>query len=365
MSITASGIGFTGRKKELKHLRECLKKGQNVAVIAPRRYGKSSLINQALNQIKVENHPRATINLTTTPTVGLLSSVLTKEVLKNLKLHKAFMQFRNGESFTDSNTELHGILEEFPFIAGFADPSKDEWDLLSESLDFPEAFSKKHKKGMICVYEEMGNIQHMDQGAKIAALLKAKLQNHPNTSYIFSACHLSDMQDITGSGRSALLKKENIIQLDLLNNQELIDSLNKKFSRLKLKLPRTYVYDLVKLTKGHPYYTQLAIRQLILSYVLEGNIPRYKLLPDQLLRLEKDYLELTWEAISRNREYVQILLALPSGSTNIYPRLKAKGINVARAQKKLEEMGLLVKNEQAGYSISDPLFELWIRKKLR
>lgn len=306
MSIKASGIGFIGRKKELKHLWECLKKGQNVAIIAPRRFGKTSLIAQALKQLKKEDSPTAIIDLFSSPTA----------------------------------------------------------ELLSESLDFPDAVSEKHKKGMICVYEDMGNIQHMDQGEKIAALLKAKLRNHSHTSYIFSACHLSDMEGITGSGRSALLKKENIIQLDLLNKQELVDALNKKFSKIKLKLPRHYLNDLVKLTKGHPYYTQQAIHQLILSYVLEGQIPKQKELPDHLLRLEKDYLELTWEAISRNREYVQILLALPSGSTNIYPRLKSKGINVARAQKKLEEMGMLKKNEQAGYTIADPLLELWIQKKL-
>jgi hypothetical protein len=118
------------------------------------------------------------------------------------------------------------------------------------------------------------------------------------------------------------------------------------------------------LTKGHPYYTQQAIRQVILSYVLEGNIPRKKDLPEHLLRLEKNYLEQTWESIARNKEYVQIMLALPSGSTNIYPRLKSRGINVARAQKNLEEMGLLFKNQQSGYSIADPLLALWIRKKL-
>jgi len=365
MDITASGTGLIGRKKEVKQIQECLNKGQNVALIAPRRFGKSSLITRVLTQLKSDKHPTAGIDLFATPTAELLSSVLIKEVLKNLKLHKTFMQFRTGDSSLANHPELLSIAVDFPFIAGFSDPSKDEWDLLSESLDFPEAFAIKQRKRMICAYQEMGNIQHMDQGAKIATLFKTILGKHSNTSYIFSGCHLSAMQDITGTGRSAMLKKENIIHLDYINNRILIDSLNKKFSRLKLKLPRHYVENLVKLTKGHPYYTQQAIRQLLLSYVLEDNIPRHNELVEHLLRLEKDYLEKTWEDISRNREYVQILLALPSGSTNIYPRLKSKGINVARAQKKLEEMGLLLKNEQSGYTIADPLLELWIRKMIQ
>lgn len=363
MSITASGTGFIGRKEELKQVLECLRKGQNVAIIAPRRFGKSSLITQALKQLKTENHPTACIDLFTTPSADLLATVLTKEVLKNLKLDKAFIQFRTGDSSLANHPELLSILLDFPSIAGFSDPSREEWDLLSESLDFPEAFANKYQKRFICAYEAMGNTKHMDQGAKIAALLKAKLGTHSQTSYIFSGSHLSAIQHITGTGRSAILKKENIIQLGYINNQVLIDSLNKKFSKLKLKLPRNYVSDLVKFTKGHPHYTQQTIRQIILSYVLEGKVPKQKELPNHLLRLEKDYLEKLWEGIARNKEYVQILLALPSGNTNIYPRLKSKGVNVARAQKNLEEMGVLLKNKQSGYSIADPLLELWIRTK--
>lgn len=363
MGITASGIGFIGRKKELKHLRKCLKEGQNVALLAPRRFGKSSLIAQALKQFKKEGHLTAYVDLFSAPTAELLSPVVTKEVLKNLKLHKAFMHFCNGESDTDVQTDLLGILEDYPFITGFSKPATDKWAMVSESLDFPETFACRQEKQMICAYENVGNIQQMDQGGKLSEMLRSKLGQHTHSSYIFSACHYSDLPPTLLNGKSPIIKREHIIRLNSPNSQELIDSLNKEFSRLKLKLSPHYVNDLVNLTQGHPTYTQLAIHKIILSYVLEGQIPRQKELPDLLLRHEIHYLEKIWEDISRNREYVQILLALPSGSTNIYPRLKTKNINVARAQKKLEEMGLLLKNEQAGYSIADPLFELWIRKK--
>jgi hypothetical protein len=204
----------------------------------------------------------------------------------------------------------------------------------------------------------------MEEGSKLASLLKARLGKHTHASYVFSCSHLSEIAPVLLKSSPPLVKKENLIFLGPVDSKVLIDSLNKKFSRLKLKLPSSYVKNLVRLTRGHPYNTQQAIRQVILSYVLDGNLPRPKELPDHLLRLEKDYLEKTWEAISRNKEYVHTLLALSSGSANIYPRLQSKHINVARSQKKLEEMGLLLKNERAGYRIADPLFELWIRKKI-
>jgi AAA+ ATPase superfamily predicted ATPase len=365
MSITSSGTGFIDRKAELKFLLGRLKKGQNVAVLAPRRFGKSALIAQVLNQINTQKYLTCSIDLFASPTPELLSIKLFKEVLRNLKLHKAFRLFLKEESSLTQFPELLSLAEEFPGLAEFSLPEKDEWKLLSESLEFPDAFARQQGKQMICVLEEMDSIRHMDQGARSAALLKSNLESSSQTSYIFTACHLSNIKQITGSGKSAILKQENILILDFINKQVLKDSLSKKFSRLKLKLPRNYVESLVSLTKGHPYYTQQAVRQVILSYVLDGMIPKQKELGELLLRLEKDYLEKTWESIARNREYVQILLALPSGSANIYPRLMARGINVARAQKKLEEMGILLKNEQVGYSIADPLLELWIQKKLR
>jgi len=364
MSKLTAGAELIGRKKELKHLLECLRKGENVAIIAPRRFGKSTLISLAMKQLKAEDHLTACVDLFTTPTADLLSRAIVKDVLKNLKLHKDFQQLGKEGPELKIYGDLKIIMEDFPFISSFARPSRDEWEMLSESLDFPEAFAARMQKRLICAYEEMGILLNVDLEGKMSELFSTKLGQHTHTSYIFSGHHLSGIQKILPGGDHGSDNMRNTIQLAYIDNQVLLDSLKKKFSRLKLKLPRFYINDLVKLTKGHPYYTQLAIRHIILSYVLEGKIPRQKDLPDHLLRLEKHYLEKTWEEISRNREYVQILMALPFGSTNIYPRLKTTKINVARAQKKLEEMGLLLKNEQSGFFIADPLLELWIKKKL-
>lgn len=364
MKITASGTGLIGRKKELKLLLEHLKNGQHAALIAPRRFGKSALVSQALKQMKAEGYYITHMNFFAAPTADLLSSGLTKEVLRNLKLHKAFQQFRKGDPGHELPEGFQRLTENFPGLSSFSKPMKDEWLMLAESLNFPEAFASRQGKRMICAYEDLEILRKVDQSGRISALLHHQLKNHVHTSYMFTGPHPSVMQDMLFNGTPPMVNQEHIIHLGYINNQVLIDSLKKKFSGLKLKLPRHYLKDLVKFTKGHPYYTQLAIRHIILSYVLEGKVPGSKELPAQLLRLEKDYLEKIWEDISGNSEYVQVLLALPSGSTNIYPRLKRTKINVARAQKKLEEMGLLFKNNLSGYSIADPLLELWIKQKL-
>jgi len=348
MSKSVTIKDLPGRKKELKQLITCLKEGENAAIIAPRRFGKSTLITQALQLLKAEDHYTACIDLFTNPTLDLLSSDIVKKVLKNLNLQKS----------------LPESLEDFPFPSSFSKDSKDEWELLTESLDFPEAFSIKQQKRIFCAYEEVGSLLNFDPSGKLAELFRTKLEQHSHTSYIFSGSHESHIHKTLLKGKSQILKQENTIHLTYIDKKVLIESMIKRFSRLKLKVPRKYVNDIVRLTKGHPYYTQLAFKQAILVHALEGKIPRQKELTDRLLRAENSYLEKIWEDISRNKEYIQIMLALPGGSTNIYRRLKSKKINVARAQKNLEEMGLLFKNDQAGYSIADPLIELWIRKKI-
>jgi len=147
-----------------------------------------------------------------------------------------------------------------------------------------------------------------------------------------------------------------------IENQFLIDSLNKKFDRLKIKLPRKYSASMVNLTKGHPYYNRLAFEQIILEHSLHGTIHSIKDLRKLLLAAEKAYIEKVWEDLSHNKEYLHTMLALSQGSENIYQRLKAKKINVARAQNKLEGMGYLMKRESGGYSIADPLFEYWLKQ---
>jgi hypothetical protein len=155
-----------------------------------------------------------------------------------------------------------------------------------------------------------------------------------------------------------------IIHLDYLEKEYIVKHLKNKFKKSKIHLPDNYVEDIIDLTMGHPYYSQLAFQQLVMFNFFNRRLPTIDELLNQMLATEKDYLERSWEDISNNREFVYTIRAIAESSKNIYPRLKTKNINIARATKTLAGMGILFKDTEKGYYLSDPLLKQWIVKNL-
>lgn len=357
-----SGKDFVGREKELAILMEYIKMGQSVVLVAPRRFGKTSLVLEALNRLSEEGFYTAYIDVFTNPGIDMLSATITQEVLKNHKLNQQFARAKSSAVQMLRNLKLKTVIDDFQFIIGFADQSANEWDLIAESIDFVDAFAQKHDKQMVCAYDEFGDIGKFDRKDDLVKLFRAKIQTHKQSTYIFSGSYESVMQHMFVSNKAPFYRLARIIRLGYLEPDPLTESLEARFSKLGLEIAESYARDIVNLTQGHPYYAQLAFQQCILHNALEGHLPQTGELLAQLLSVEKDYLEKVWEGVSGSRENVLTLKAIADDPNNIYKRLKPKNINIARATRNLEGLGILFKSDQAGYTISDPLLREWIRK---
>ena len=71
---------FTDRQHELKQLKSDIVNGQNVALIAPRRYGKSSLVRAALSDLIGRGVLVVEVDLMATPTKERLAGKLAKSI---------------------------------------------------------------------------------------------------------------------------------------------------------------------------------------------------------------------------------------------------------------------------------------------
>ena len=71
---------FTDRDDELKQLKSDILNGHNVALIAPRRYGKSSLVRAALSDLVGRGVLVVEVDLMATPTKERLAGKLAKSI---------------------------------------------------------------------------------------------------------------------------------------------------------------------------------------------------------------------------------------------------------------------------------------------
>jgi hypothetical protein len=117
--------------------------------------------------------------------------------------------------------------------------------------------------------------------------------------------------------------------------------------------------EILDFTKGHPYYSQLALQEIVIFNALNKRNPDFGELLEQLLVVEKNYIEKSWEEISVSKENVRLIMSVVQMNRKVYSDLKNSGINVSRAIKSLTQNGTISKTE-SGYELTDPVLNYWI-----
>lgn len=357
-----TGKDFIGREYEIDYIIELLRLGQNIVLIAPRRYGKTSLVLEVLSKIKNPEIYSAFIDMFSIPTLEMLPAQITKEVLKNHRLDKTFAATKNSALAMIKNLNLKAAIEDFEFILGFSEQKENSWELLAKSIDFIDKFPQKHKKRMVCAFDEFGDIKKLD-GNKIVKLFRSKIQLHKNTSYIFSGSYESVMSNLFIEKNAPFFRFARIINLGEIEKEKFLSFYISQLKKYKIQAEKEFLNKILDFTGGHPYYSQLALQEIIIFYALNKKTPTYRELISHMINTEKNYIEKSWEEISVSKEHVRIVLAIVKSKTKIYSSLKNSGINISRSIKSLINNGTLLKNEK-NYRLSDPLLHYWIEKNI-
>lgn len=353
-----TGLNFVGREKEIEYITELLKLGQNIVLIAPRRYGKTSLVMEVLSRMQNPEIYSAFIDVFSIPTLEMLPAQITKEVLKNHRLDSVFATTKNSALAMLKNFNLKAAIEDFEFILGFSETQKNSWELLEKSIDFIDQFPAKHKKRMICAFDEFGDISKLD-GDKIIKLFRSKIQLHKNASYIFSGSYESVMSSLFIEKNSPFFRFARVINLGNIEKDKFLEFYKTQLNIYQIECSHDYITEILDFTKGHPYYSQLALQEIVIFNALNKRNPYVGELLEQLLVVEKNYIEKSWEEISASKENVRLIMSVVQMRSKVYSDLKNSGINVSRAIKSLTQNGTISKTE-SGYELTDPLLNYWI-----
>ncbi|MDZ7724263.1 MAG: hypothetical protein U5R06_16020 [candidate division KSB1 bacterium] len=259
--------------------------------------------------------------------------------------------------------EFKQTIEEFDYILSFADRHKDPDKLLSASVDFINDFAVRHQHDMVCIFDEFGDLQKLD-GTEIIKLFRAKIQQQQAT-YIFSGSYESVMNDLFISSHAPFYRFARIIKLGCIEKSAFKTYLSHVFKSLQINVEQASLDTILDFTGGHPYYTQLICQQIELEHATERTVKASQIADyiESAMWVEINYIETLWQELSKSRENVAVLVALAENREKIYSKINTKHVNVARAIKRFEKNGIIEKRNKQ-YTVTDPLFLYWIKRKL-
>jgi len=358
-----TGTELIGRESEINLIKKYLEMNQSVVIIAPRRFGKTSIVMEVLKQLRKEKKYTAFVDVFSSPDLLTLSKQITAEVLDNQGLKASFTKLKGSALDMMKNINLKAVIEDFEFLLGYSEKDPSEWELFQNSVSFINDYASHKGNQMIFSFDEFGDISKFAKQKDIIKYLRAQIQQQDDATYIFSGSYESVMDTMFVDNKSPFYRLARVIKIGYLPFDKLYKHMLSKLKKHKISGVEGLLEDTIDFFKGHPYYCQLALQQIYLYVSIKKKTPSIDALLNELLAVESSYLEKLWQDISSSRENTYILKELSQDTIGIYSKALKKGYNASRALAKLEGVGIIYKSEKE-YLFYDPLFQLWIAENI-
>lgn len=334
---------FIDREEELKRLKRGVLQGENFVLIAPRRYGKTTLIKKVIQELKEQ-----TINfyidlMPYADSPQSLANYLLEVFLKDLGITEGIKRFTKSLSL-----KAKLLFEELGIEIELSRGEKDPLIELGKILEIPQKIAKKKDKRVLVAYDEFGEL-HMGAGASLK-VFRSVIQHHTEVSYIFAGSQETLMEKIFIDKKGAFFRFGTIIELSYLNLEEVL-----RFAQKHISLQPTPI-SLIETLKGHPYYTSRFLQKLKMGLKPINAF-------EELIMEERSYVELLVEKAKTVKGAIEVLQAIAMGK-NPYNSVGTKPQMVNKILQRLRFMGLIRKLGRSLYEITDPLLEGYLSGEL-
>lgn len=351
---------FINRKAELVKLNKGLSSGDDFILVAPRRFGKTSLALKVLEEIKKDNQVIVIdIDLMSyaSGTVRSVAECIIEKSLNALGFYGKIRRLWKNLDFSFNLRVKYQDLEIEPLLHMFS--HADEWAVLEEALNLPEKIAKKENKHVIVFYDEFGELSHL--GIRIIKLFRSVIQRHEQVSYLFAGSQETVMNKIFLDKQGAFYRFGELMYLKELDKHDVFAYIAENYPDLVSNKNTlnglTIVDSLVDTLEGHPYYTTQAIR-----YINRNPNCKFEefvqFLREELLEQERAYLEQQILNIGHKQHAIDIMRIL---ALDLNPYKELKHLNASQMYKilrYLEDSGYVSKSGRGKYKLIDPIMKM-------
>jgi hypothetical protein len=348
-----------GRDEETHQLVHLAIEGNNARLVAPRRFGKTSLLRRVQAELKAQGWVTVYVDLLGIVTRDDFAARIERAYLESLRggVARWFMGLRR--SLKPAGTVGGGPVP----AALTVDLSGRGTEALVTRLGLPEKVYEKTGKRVHVVFDEF---QELDAaGEELDGVVRSVIQHHGNAaSYVFSGSRLHMMEMLFGDPRRAFYAQTQRVALGRLGPQALAEYVDTRFESTNKRLEAGVLDALLGLVDGHPQRAMAAAHALWDATQTTADLGEWETAYESLMDAVDDELKATWSVLDpAERRTLAVLVA----GDPPYRREdgKPQGSTVTRALRAMEGVGTIEKAPDGRWRVVDPLLAEWVKVNRR
>ena len=358
---------FCDRVKETSQLLELTTNGNNIALISPRRVGKTDLIRHLFQQPRIKGkYYTFHIDIYATSSLRDFVNVFGRTILNELKPKGKIVWEGFLHLLRSLRSEITYDINNFPtWSLGLGDIEHPE-TTLDEIFEY---LGKADKPCIVCI-DEFQQITKYTESPNIEATLRTYMQKCINATFIFSGSKRHLMGEIFTSPSRPFYQSVLIMNLRPISVDKYVEFAQKQFEKHGKSVESKAVEDVY-----NRYDAVTSCVQRLLNVLFMKTLPDQCCTDDMVDGAEEYILDLFTET------YSDLLDKLPEKQREVFLAIakegKAKGITsksfikrhhlqtvsvVTAAVRSLLDKDLITEDKRV-YTVYDPFFALWLHRE--
>ena len=362
---------FTDREAEIAELRADVRNGQDVVVFAPRRYGKSSLVWRATQELAADRVLVASVDLMTAPTPAKLAEKLARAIHDDIAspLLRARERLRIFGDLKVTPTITIDPQSGAPaFSFSVTERAEDIDATIERLLELPAQLGADRKRQVALVLDEFQEVVDIDP--RLPRLMRAVFQQQPEVGHVYLGSKRHMLRKIFSDENEPFWRSAKQMELGMIAPEKFAPFLERQFERSGRFISPEAIEAILADTGGHPYATQ---ELAYFTWQEIGSEERAEAADVEtalakVLRSEHAHFSLLWERASSVQRLLLVELAREPGrplSGDYRQRHNLPGPSTVQRAVESLERGELVARDRGAVRIVEPFLAAWLLRDMR
>ncbi len=357
---------FINREKEMAEISLDLVSGNNLVIISPRRFGKTSLVLKVINQLEQKGYLVVYLDFFRIPDLKQFMDTYASQILKkqtgikkSLSIFQKWIRgIRPAVTIDPSGS---------PSFTFTHDPLVPVYDSLTDILNLPLKIDSN--KRWIIVMDEFQDIEKLN-GEETEKWFRSVMQFHSRISYVFLGSKTHLIGQMFSQRDRAFYGFGKLMRIDKIPSVEMEKYIVDRMGQADIRCDPSFAGEMISIADNIPYFVQfLASETWNASLESDGIVGHAQIRQaiENILNNQQDYFHQLFDQLSLYQK--KVLRALSSDRTMIFSQDYMKKYDlgaVSSTQRAIEKLLMtgIIEKDQESISFSNPFFLKYLQQRV-